>query len=196
MASTHRHESVNHSVAEYVRDQAYTNGMESFWSMLKCARRHAPQDQPKAPEPLRAGIRRQAQHPGLRNACAVAGHRGPLGRSEPSLPGSGRLQQIVQRGTVVSAADVAGFAPVSQPLRSRFRSSIGLMASSNRTCRVGSEGINYSSCSADLAFSPATCLSCYPDAERRSETHGEILQRRSAHLRSVLPILPVWFDSR
>ena len=29
------HESVNHSVSEYVRDMAHTNGMESFWSMLK-----------------------------------------------------------------------------------------------------------------------------------------------------------------
>ena len=29
------HEAVNHSVAEYVRGQAHTNGIESFWSMLK-----------------------------------------------------------------------------------------------------------------------------------------------------------------
>lgn len=29
------HESVNHSVGEYVRGQAHTNGVESFWSMLK-----------------------------------------------------------------------------------------------------------------------------------------------------------------
>ena len=29
------HESVNHSVSEYVRGQAHTNGMESFWAMLK-----------------------------------------------------------------------------------------------------------------------------------------------------------------
>ena len=28
-------ESVNHSVKEYVRDQAHTNGIESFWAMLK-----------------------------------------------------------------------------------------------------------------------------------------------------------------
>ena len=31
------HESVKHSVAEYVRGQAHTNGVESFWSMLKRA---------------------------------------------------------------------------------------------------------------------------------------------------------------
>ena len=29
------HESVKHSVSEYVRDMAHTNGIESFWSMLK-----------------------------------------------------------------------------------------------------------------------------------------------------------------
>ena len=29
------HESVKHSVGEYVRDQAHTNGIESFWSLLK-----------------------------------------------------------------------------------------------------------------------------------------------------------------
>ena len=30
-----RHRAVNHGVGEYVRGQAHTNGMESFWSMLK-----------------------------------------------------------------------------------------------------------------------------------------------------------------
>lgn len=29
------HESVKHSVSEYVRDMAHTNGMESYWSLLK-----------------------------------------------------------------------------------------------------------------------------------------------------------------
>ena len=29
------HEAVRHSVGEYIRGQAHTNGMESFWSMLK-----------------------------------------------------------------------------------------------------------------------------------------------------------------
>ena len=29
------HESVNHSIGEYVREMAHTNGMESFWAMLK-----------------------------------------------------------------------------------------------------------------------------------------------------------------
>ena len=34
---TFDHESVNHSAKEYIRDMAHTNGMESFWSMLKRA---------------------------------------------------------------------------------------------------------------------------------------------------------------
>jgi hypothetical protein len=29
------HEAVNHSVSEYVRNQAHTNGIESFWALLK-----------------------------------------------------------------------------------------------------------------------------------------------------------------
>ena len=29
------HEAVNHSAKEYVREMAHTNGMESFWAMLK-----------------------------------------------------------------------------------------------------------------------------------------------------------------
>ena len=33
--SEYDHEAVNHSVGEYVREMAHTNGMESFWSMLK-----------------------------------------------------------------------------------------------------------------------------------------------------------------
>ena len=32
-----KHESVRHSTGEYVRDMAHTNGVESFWSMLKRA---------------------------------------------------------------------------------------------------------------------------------------------------------------
>jgi len=31
----HHHEAVKHSVGEFVQKQAHTNGMESFWSMLK-----------------------------------------------------------------------------------------------------------------------------------------------------------------
>ena len=37
LARDYRHEAVNHTVSQYVRGQAHTNGMESFWSMLKRA---------------------------------------------------------------------------------------------------------------------------------------------------------------
>ena len=32
---SHQHETVKHSVSEYVKGQAHTNGVESFWAMLK-----------------------------------------------------------------------------------------------------------------------------------------------------------------
>lgn len=31
----HQHQHVNHSVGEYVRGQVHTNGVESFWALLK-----------------------------------------------------------------------------------------------------------------------------------------------------------------
>ena len=31
----YKHQAVNHSVGEYIKGQAHTNGVESFWSMLK-----------------------------------------------------------------------------------------------------------------------------------------------------------------
>lgn len=34
-ASGYKHIRVNHSVGEYVRDKAHTNGIESFWALLK-----------------------------------------------------------------------------------------------------------------------------------------------------------------
>ncbi|WP_417722628.1 IS1595 family transposase [Salipiger sp.] len=34
-AAGYRHIRINHSVGEYVRDMAHTNGIESFWSLLK-----------------------------------------------------------------------------------------------------------------------------------------------------------------
>ena len=34
-ASGYTHKTVRHSAGEYVRDMAHTNGIESFWSLLK-----------------------------------------------------------------------------------------------------------------------------------------------------------------
>ena len=30
-----KHEAVKHSISQYVKDQAHTNGIESFWALLK-----------------------------------------------------------------------------------------------------------------------------------------------------------------
>ena len=35
LRGSYEHEAVKHSVGEYVRGMAHTNGIESFWSMLK-----------------------------------------------------------------------------------------------------------------------------------------------------------------
>jgi transposase-like protein len=35
LGDAYTHKTVNHSVGEYVRDQAHTNGIESFWALLK-----------------------------------------------------------------------------------------------------------------------------------------------------------------
>jgi transposase-like protein len=35
LSDAYTHLTVNHSVGEYVRDQAHTNGIESFWALLK-----------------------------------------------------------------------------------------------------------------------------------------------------------------
>ena len=43
------HGSVKHSASEYVRGDVHTNGIESFWSMLKRRRREPSTVQPKAP---------------------------------------------------------------------------------------------------------------------------------------------------
>ena len=52
-----QHETVKHSVGEHVRDMAHTNGIESFWAILKWAHKgHVPQDQPEAPPPVRCGV--------------------------------------------------------------------------------------------------------------------------------------------
>ena len=53
------HETVKHSVSEYVNGQAHTNGVESFWSMLKRGYHgNLPQDVPEAPPSVRQRVLR------------------------------------------------------------------------------------------------------------------------------------------
>ena len=82
------HDSVKHSVGEYVDGKVHTNGMESFWAMLKRAHMgDVPQDFSQAPAALRQRVRRQAQHPRLRHHRPDARYRRPAHRPEPLLPG-------------------------------------------------------------------------------------------------------------
>ena len=65
------HEAVAHSVGEYVRDMAHTNGMESFWSLLKRGYTgYLPLDVSQAPGQVRHRVRGAPQQPAQRHADA------------------------------------------------------------------------------------------------------------------------------
>ena len=64
------HESVKHSVAEYVRGMAHTNGMESFWSMLK--RAHMGTFHKLSPKHLDRYVQEFAGKHNIRDADALA----------------------------------------------------------------------------------------------------------------------------
>ena len=62
------HEAVGHNTGEFVRGMAHTNGMESFWSMLKrgyVGTFH--KLSPEAPRPLRDRVRGTSKHPERRH---------------------------------------------------------------------------------------------------------------------------------
>ncbi len=80
----YRHEAVSHSAGEYVRNMAHTNGVESFWAMLRTGlHRHVPPPLPQAPAALH--VDEFAGHNGFRDldtfhqmgtiATALAGTR-------------------------------------------------------------------------------------------------------------------------
>ena len=63
------HESVNHSAKEYVCDQAHTNGIELFWSMLK--REHYGTYHKMSPKHLNRYIRQFAGRHNIRGLNSV-----------------------------------------------------------------------------------------------------------------------------
>ena len=65
----YRHESVKHSVGEYVREQVHTNGVESFWSMMK--RAHKGVYHKMSPKHLDRYVREFAGRHNLRNADTI-----------------------------------------------------------------------------------------------------------------------------
>ena len=64
------HEAVRHSVAEYVRDKAHTNGIESFWAMLK--RAHAGMFHKMSPKHLDRYVQEFAGKHNLRDMDTAA----------------------------------------------------------------------------------------------------------------------------
>ena len=90
------HETVRHSVKEYVNGQAHTNGIESFWSMPQTwIPRYLPQDEPEAPPPLRGRIRRAPQHPHVGHHRPNGRNGAGYGRQEVALQGFNSVKERV-----------------------------------------------------------------------------------------------------
>ena len=73
-----RHETVKHSVSEYVRGKAHTNGIESFWSMLK--RAHMGTFHKLSPKHLDRYIQEFAGRHNMRDSDTIAQMRGTVAR--------------------------------------------------------------------------------------------------------------------
>lgn len=74
----YEHEAVNHGVAEYVRGKAHTNGMESFWSMLK--RAHDGTFHKISPKHLNRYVREFAGKHNIRDSGTLAQMRDTVAR--------------------------------------------------------------------------------------------------------------------
>ena len=84
------HETVKHSVSEYVNGMAHTNGIESFWSMLKRGYHGVyHQMSEKHPTALRQRVRRAAQHAGDGHHRPDAPRCRRDGRQAAHVPGPG-----------------------------------------------------------------------------------------------------------
>ena len=72
------HESVRHSVSEYVRGQAHTNGIESFWAMMK--RAHDGTFHKISPKHLQRYVSEFAAKHNIRNSDTLAQMRDTVAR--------------------------------------------------------------------------------------------------------------------
>ena len=125
------HEAVKHSVGEYVRGMASTNGVESFWSMLK--RAHKGTFHKISPKHLNRYVQEFAGKHNFRESGTLAQMRNTVaraGRPPASLPGSHRVQRGFRRtrggsgfARIRARASVSGVAPA----RSRFGSRTGFI---------------------------------------------------------------------
>ena len=97
------HESVNHSVSEYVRDQAHTQGMESFWSMMK--RGYVGIYHKMSPKHLQRYVDEFSGRHNARNADTVEQMRACSpwhGRQGTDLQSAHRRQRAFVRGAVLN----------------------------------------------------------------------------------------------
>ena len=78
LAADFAHEAVNHSVGEYVDGKAHTNGMESFWSMLK--RAHKGTFHKMSPKHLERYVDEFAGKHNIRNSGTIAQMRDIVAR--------------------------------------------------------------------------------------------------------------------
>ncbi len=104
-----RHESVKHSVGEYVRRMAHQRHRVVLVDSEAGAHGHVPQARPEAPGTLGLGVRREEQHPRLRHHRADVDPRRAAGRPEPPLPEPHRGQRAAQRGAIVASSVKAGW---------------------------------------------------------------------------------------
>ena len=72
------HESVKHGVGEYVREQTHTNGIESFWSMLK--RAHTGTFHKLSPKHLNRYVQEFAGKHNVRDSGTLEQMRGVVAR--------------------------------------------------------------------------------------------------------------------
>ena len=83
------HETVRHSVAKYVKGQAHTNGIESFWATLKRAHKGVFHKlSPKHLQALRQRVRRKAQRPRRGYSGSDGCRCGGSGWEAADVPGS------------------------------------------------------------------------------------------------------------
>ena len=123
-----RHESVRHSVGEYVRAMAHTNGIESFWSMLK--RAHKGTFHKISPKHLDRYVQEFAGKHNIRESGTLAqcatpllGLSGATFSTATLLPTTGFPRRRGRSGRNRARASFSGVAPT----KSLLGSSIGFM---------------------------------------------------------------------
>ena len=124
------HQSVKHSVSEYVNGMAHTNGIESFWSMLK--RAHKGTFHKISPKHLDRYVQEFAGKPNIRDSGTLVQMRDTvarLDRAQPSLPRPHGGQQGFRRvpgrkGSVRRNSALASFPALRPQDRGRDQASV------------------------------------------------------------------------